>query len=88
MFAVAPDRQRGGLGRWLLAQAERIAQDGWGAGELRMTVIAQREDLIAWYVRRGYTRTGERSPFPYGDGRFGVPLRADLAFETLRKKLG
>jgi ribosomal protein S18 acetylase RimI-like enzyme len=88
MFAVAPTRQGGGLGRLVLAEAERFAQARWGAGELRMTVITQREDLIAWYVRRGYTRTGELSPFPYGDERFGLPLRPDLAFETLTKKLG
>jgi ribosomal protein S18 acetylase RimI-like enzyme len=88
MFAVAPDRQGGGLGRAVLAEAERIARDEWDVPELRMTVIVQRADLIAWYVRRGYHRTGELSPFPYGDERFGVPLRADLAFETLAKKLG
>lgn len=88
MFAVAPARQGDGLGRAVLAEAERFARDEWGAGELRMTVITQREELIAWYVRRGYTRTGEMSPFPYGDERFGVPLRDDLAFETLVKKLG
>ncbi|MGY0002448.1 GNAT family N-acetyltransferase [Micromonospora sp. I033] len=88
MFAVAPGRQGGGLGRELLAEAERYARDEWHTGEMRMTVITQREDLIAWYERRGYVRTGELSPFPYGDKRFGVPLRPDLAFETLRKKLG
>jgi len=88
MFAVAPGRQGGGLGRELLAEAERYATQQWHAGEMRMTVIVQRDDLIAWYERRGYVRTGELSPFPYGDERFGVPLRPDLAFETLRKKLG
>jgi ribosomal protein S18 acetylase RimI-like enzyme len=87
MFAVSPGRQGGGLGRAVLAEAERYARDEWGAGELRMTVIVQREDLIAWYLRRGYVRTGELSPFPYGDQRFGLPLRPDLAFETLTKKL-
>ncbi|NES30292.1 GNAT family N-acetyltransferase [Micromonospora terminaliae] len=88
MFAVTPGRQGGGLGRDLLAEAERYAREQWHGGELRMTVITQRADLIAWYERRGYVRTGELSPFPYGDERFGVPLRPDLAFETLRKKLG
>lgn len=70
MFAVSPARQAVGLGRAVLAEAERVAADAWGAGELRMTVIVQREDLIAWYLRRGYARTGELSPFPYGDERF------------------
>ncbi|MEW2442850.1 GNAT family N-acetyltransferase [Micromonospora marina] len=88
MFAVAPGRQGGGVGRDLLAAAERHAVQQWHAGEMRMTVIVQRDDLIAWYERRGYVRTGELSPFPYGDERFGVPLRPDLAFETLHKKLG
>ena len=41
--------------------------------------------LRSSYVRRGHVRTGELSPFPYGDGRFDVPLRDDLAFETLVK---
>ncbi|GAA3286933.1 GNAT family N-acetyltransferase [Dactylosporangium vinaceum] len=88
MFAVDPGRQGGGLGAGLLARAERYARDEWGAGEVRMTVIVQRAELIAWYERRGYKRTGELSPFPYGDERFGVPLRPDLAFETLVKPIG
>lgn len=88
MFAVDPRRQGGGRGRAVLEEAERIARDEWGAGELRMTVIVQREELIGWYERRGFVRTGELSPFPYGDERFGRPLRDDLAFETLTKKLG
>ncbi|MFC4109881.1 GNAT family N-acetyltransferase [Micromonospora zhanjiangensis] len=87
MFAVSPRRQGAGLGRVLLAEAERYARREWDAGEMRMTVIRQREDLIAWYERRGYSRTGEVSPFPYRDERFGVPLRPDLEFETLARKL-
>jgi ribosomal protein S18 acetylase RimI-like enzyme len=87
MFAVTPGCQGAGMGRAVLAEAERVARDEWGAGELRMTVLVQREDLIAWYLRRGYARTGELSPFPYGDERFGVPLRPDLTFETLAKGL-
>jgi len=50
-------------------------------------VISAREDLIAYYVRRGYTRTGEMSPFPYGEERFGLPARDDLRFELLVKEL-
>lgn len=87
MFAVDPGRQGGGLGRALLAEAERVAAADWGSAEMHMTVIRQREDLIAWYVRRGYTRTGRMSPFPYGDERFGVPQIDDLEFELLVKAL-
>ncbi|MET9598451.1 GNAT family N-acetyltransferase [Streptomyces sp. NPDC006459] len=87
MFAVRPGLQGGGLGKEILAEAERRARENWGAREMRMTVVNVREELIAYYVRRGYRRTGELSPFPYGDARFGVPLRDDLAFELLVKSL-
>ncbi|KOG89178.1 GCN5 family acetyltransferase [Streptomyces varsoviensis] len=87
MFAVRPARQGGGLGKAVMAEAERFARAEWGAREMRMTVIRQRDDLIAWYERRGYERTGEVTPFPYGDERFGIPRRADLAFELLVKPL-
>ncbi|WP_307815862.1 GNAT family N-acetyltransferase [Myceligenerans indicum] len=87
MFAVRPDRQGGGVGRALLGEAERVARDEWGQTLLRMSVIDARADLIAWYVRRGYVRTGHLKPFPYGDTRFGVPKRDDLRFEVLEKHL-
>lgn len=87
MFSVRPKLQNAGIGRALLAEAERIAREDWGLGEMRMSVIVQREELIAWYERRGYARTGESLPFPYGDERFGLPKRADLRFEVLAKAL-
>ncbi|AOT57617.1 MULTISPECIES: GNAT family N-acetyltransferase [Streptomyces] len=88
MFAVRPGLQGGGLGRRVLAEAERLAREEWGAREMHMTVISVRDELIAWYERRGYRRTGRTSPFPYGDERFGVPRREDLRFELLVKALG
>ncbi len=87
MFAVDPGAQGSGLGRRVLEEAERIARDDWGMSEQRMTVIHLREDLIAWYERRGYRRTGVMTPFPSSDERFGLPKRDDLAFEELRKVL-
>jgi ribosomal protein S18 acetylase RimI-like enzyme len=87
MFAVRPSLQKGGYGRAVLAEAERIARDEFGAATLEMTVIKQREALIAWYERRGYEFTGELRPFPYGDERFGIPKVDDLEFATLAKTL-
>ncbi|OEU96589.1 GCN5 family acetyltransferase [Streptomyces oceani] len=87
MFAVRPGRQGRGLGRSVLGTAERTAVRDWAVREMHMTVIVQREDLIAWYERQGYVRTGSLSPFPYGDERFGLPRRPDLAFELLVKRL-
>ncbi|MFI8829836.1 GNAT family N-acetyltransferase [Streptomyces afghaniensis] len=87
MFAVSPRLQGAGLGKVIIAEAERLARETWGATEMHMTVISVREDLIAWYERRGYRRTGRTTPFPYGDERFGIPQRDDLKFELLVKEL-
>jgi ribosomal protein S18 acetylase RimI-like enzyme len=87
MFSVRPDQQGRGLGRAILAEAERIACDEWAATRMSMTVIRQRVDLISWYGRLGYRWTGETEPFPYGNERFGVPRRPDLEFLVLSKPL-
>ncbi|MEU4062885.1 GNAT family N-acetyltransferase [Streptomyces wedmorensis] len=87
MFAVRPELQGGGLGKQIIAEAERRVRELWDVREMQMTVISVREELIAWYERRGYRRTGRTTPFPYGDERFGVPQRDDLEFELLIKPL-
>lgn len=87
MFSVQPGLQGGGIGKAVLAEAERIVRDDWRLPVMRMTVIDVREELIAWYQRRGYRRTGIKQPFPYGDARFGLPRRTDLRFEILEKVL-
>ncbi len=87
MFAVRPDLQNAGVGRAVLAEAERVARADWQLPLMRMTVIDLREELIAWYERRGYRRTGIKKPFPATDERFGLPRRDDLQFEILEKSL-
>jgi ribosomal protein S18 acetylase RimI-like enzyme len=87
MFSVKPGLQGAGIGGQVLAEAERMARDDFGMARMRMTVIDLREELIAWYERRGYRRTGIKKPFPYGDERFGLPRRDDLRFEVLEKTL-
>ncbi len=87
MFSVRPDLQGGGVGKAILAEAERVARDEWRLPAMRMTVIDIRDELIAFYERRGYVRTGTKKPFPYGDERFGIPKRDDLRFEVLEKPL-
>jgi ribosomal protein S18 acetylase RimI-like enzyme len=86
LLTIDPALQNRQLGRTLLAAAEQFAQDR-GARTMRITVLNVRAALIAWYERRGYTRTGETQPFPYGDERFGKPLRDDLGFIVLSKQL-
>ncbi|MFZ5638136.1 MAG: GNAT family N-acetyltransferase [Pseudomonadota bacterium] len=87
MFSVSPEAQGGGIGKAVLAEAERMARETFGCDRMRMTVIDCREELIAYYERRGYVRTGIKKPFPYGDPRYGLPKRDDLRFEILEKPL-
>jgi len=86
MFAIRPELQGAGLGRALLAEAERVAREG-GARSAEMTVLEQRPELLAWYGRRGYVPTGETEPFPYDNPRFGLPRTKDLRFLVLQKRL-
>lgn len=87
LVTVRPDLQGGGWGIRLLTVAEAVIRDDWGFSRARMTVIAQRPELIAWYARKSYVDTRETAPFPYGDPRFGAPKRDDLYFTILEKVL-
>lgn len=86
-LATEPAMQNSGLGKTILSAAEDWVRER-GGKHVRMTVVNVRDTLIAWYVRRGYVATGEIEPFPYGDDRFGRPLRDDLCFAVLGKYLG
>jgi GNAT superfamily N-acetyltransferase len=87
MLVIRPPLQGQGLGRRLLAEAERRAHVEWQVTRLQMQVITLRHELIAYYERRGYRRTGETRPFPYGDACFGEPRVPGLAFAVLEKPL-
>ncbi|MEO5970219.1 MAG: GNAT family N-acetyltransferase [Bdellovibrionia bacterium] len=87
MLTVNPESQAKGLGKTVLNAAEKWMQDTWHISKICMTVIRQRSELIAWYERRGYSNTGQKEPFPYGDIRFGIPKVADLEFIVLEKKI-
>ena len=82
LLTVAPAAQAHGLGRQLLAQAEAHARQA-GCVTIKMSVLAQRAELLAWYERRGYRRTGASEPFP-ATTRFGQPRQA-LTLLTLEK---
>jgi GNAT superfamily N-acetyltransferase len=84
LLTMRPDLQNRQMGRALLAAAEDFARQN-GACRICMSVVNLRTTLIAWYERRGYHLTGETQPFPYGDERFGRPLRYDLHFVVLEK---
>jgi len=85
MFVVRPDLQGGGLGTRFMQAAEDLVRREWGAKRMTMTVISIRDELIAFYERRGYRRTARFTPFP-PDAR-STPLVEGLRFEELEKHL-
>lgn len=52
-----------------------------------MQVISLRDELIAYYERRGFRRTGETREFPYELIGADTILRDDLSFAVLVKNL-
>ena len=86
MLTVDPGKQAAGLGKRLLERSEELAKE-WGCSRMRMTVIHLREELLAYYERRGYRRTGAAEPFPEHDPRFGLPKVKGLTFLELVKAL-
>jgi predicted N-acetyltransferase YhbS len=64
LLCVEPDIQASGIGRQLMSAAESCARQVFDADAIEMTVIEQRAELIAYYERRGYARSGGRRDFP------------------------
>lgn len=85
MLTVEPDQQGKGLGKQLLRQIEKIAQK-LGLTRIKMTVIHGRPELVSYYERFGYKRTGKTEPFP-NDPRYGIPRKENLFFEEFVKML-
>ena len=87
MLTVVPSLQASGIGRKILQTAEEWVSGKWNLQTIELGVIRQRETLISWYLRRGYTSTGRSEPFPYDDPRCGIPKVTDLDFVILEKRL-
>jgi len=86
MFTVKPALQGRGIGKVFMDEVERRVREEWGVTRAKMLVITLREELIAFYERRGYRRTGKFEAFP-NDIRFGIPKVTNLRFELLEKEL-
>ncbi|KAK7429468.1 hypothetical protein QQZ08_004060 [Neonectria magnoliae] len=87
LLAVDQKYQRRGVGRRILTYGEDYCRRVWGVKTFGLNVLSTREQLISWYVRRGYRRTGETTPFPY-DLMKGRPLPEGLMFIELEKGAG
>jgi ribosomal protein S18 acetylase RimI-like enzyme len=87
LLAVNPALQGAGLGRRLIERAEQFVRETWGSRKMLMTVLALRGDLIAYYERRGYRRTGKIEPLTM-EGQAGRPKAGELMLVWLEKPLG
>ncbi len=84
MLSVAPSAQAKGIGKQLMTEAENYAKTKH-CTSIFMKVISVRDELVAWYERKGYRKTGETEPFPT-DNRFGVPAQ-QLEFIIMEKSI-
>jgi ribosomal protein S18 acetylase RimI-like enzyme len=86
MLVVKPGLQGAGLGRQLMESAEHLVREKWGSRRITMNVFTARPELIAYYERRGYRRTGKAKPFEPHDVH-GIPRVEGLELEVLEKDL-
>lgn len=84
MLAVKPEGQGVGAGKQMLASAEVYARKVWGSEKFLMTVLSSRPELLSFYFRRGYRRTGMVVDYPDGTGT-GTPKSAGLIMAVLEK---
>jgi len=64
MIAVKPSLQNKNHGKTLIKAAEAICLRQWRVVGFHMAVITVRTELIAFYERLGFTRSGEFTNFP------------------------
>lgn len=86
MLAVSPTWQGRGIGKAMMRAAEATAVSEFGAQKMLMTVINLRHELIEFYGRCGYARTGRVTPFPTSE-KFGIQKVPGLLLEYLEKPL-
>lgn len=86
MLTVHPEYQNKKIGKMLLSEAEALA-DFWECNNISIEVITLRTELISWYEKRGFKKTGEVKPFPMKDPRFGIPKVGHLEFLVMKKKI-
>lgn len=87
MLAVDPKLQASGIGVRVLMYAEEYAVRTWGVKKIGLDALNTRGLLIEWYERKGYVKTGEKSPFPAAASR-GLNVTKDLHFVEMEKEVG
>lgn len=85
MLCVHPEYQDRGWGKLVMKEAELYVKNQFHCRYIEISVIQIRTELIQWYERIGFIKTGEVKDFPYGNEKFGIPLRSDLQMLIMRK---
>ncbi|RYY78842.1 MAG: N-acetyltransferase [Moraxellaceae bacterium] len=72
LLTVDPNYQTQQIGRQLLDYAEQQGRQIFQPHVFEMSVVHTRQELIAYYERRGYQHTGQIKPYPH-DQNVGIP---------------
>lgn len=83
-FAVDPEHQELGLGKQILDFAEQYANSEFRPDKYVMVVLSSRSELISYYERRGYKRSGVVKEYPR-HLNVGTPMLDNLTIEELCK---
>ncbi len=87
MVAVSPTSQGRGIGKAPITHLQEVGVGDYKAERMELCVIWTREDVIEFYIRRGFVKTKRLRPFPYTELINGKALRDDLYFVVLEKYL-
>lgn len=85
MLAVNPILQGAGAGKLMLAEAEKYASTVFGSEKFIMVVVSERTELVSFYLRRGYQKTGLVLDYPISAG-VGIPKNPEMKVEMLEKR--
>jgi ribosomal protein S18 acetylase RimI-like enzyme len=80
LLSVDPTTQQSGLGSRLMNEAERYCRER-GSHSMDILIVSLREELPAFYQRRGYVESGT-TPFPTD-----VPTKVPCHFINMSKPL-
>ena len=83
-FAVHPSYQGKGFGNIILSKAEHFASNNLKIEKYVLVVVTQRTELISYYERRGYKKTGKVLDYPM-HLNVGIPKDSFLTIEYLEK---
>lgn len=85
LFAVHPRLQAKGVcGKPILDMTEKFVSEELGMCKFIVVVVSQRPELISYYERRAYVRTGDIKDYPI-HLNVGVPRVKGLTIQFLEK---